>query len=159
MLILTVSFALPVRADVVFEPGDGSIDVKIDGSLATTYRYGPDLTKPILYPVFTPQGIRVTRAWPLEKVDGESTDHPHHTGMFFTVDEVNGNKFWGNTEGLPCIRHVETTAIQSGKKEGMLSVVHHWIGGDGATLLEERRTMTFIPGTLMVIRCRFQHHV
>jgi len=146
ILILTVLSIPFAEADVAFVPGDGTIDVTINGSPVTTYRYGPDLAKPILYPVFTPQGVRVTRAWPLEEVEGESTDHPHHTGMFFTVDEVNGNRFWGNTKGLPHIRHVETSAMKAGKNKGVLSVVHQWIGAVGTTLLEERRIMTFIPG-------------
>ena len=40
-------------------------------------------------------GARVNREYPMvEKVPGESSDHPHHQSLFFTYDEVNGTNFW-----------------------------------------------------------------
>lgn len=131
-------------ADVDFAVNMNRIDVIIDGHTVTTYRYDPGLAKPILFPVLTPSGVRVNRNWPLIKPGGESNDHPHHTGLFFTIDEVNGNKFWGNTEGLPKIVRTATPVMKGGKDSGVLSVVHSWIGIDGRQVLEEKRTMTFI---------------
>ena len=133
--------------EVTFIPGENSVKVIIDGSHITTYLYDSELSKPVLYPVYTPRGIAVNRSFPFAELEGESRDHPHHTGVFFTVDEVNGNKFWGNTGESPKIRHVEFTTISRGKTEGTLGSVLHWIGTDGATLLMEKRTMTFIPGS------------
>ena len=42
-----------------------------------------------------PTGTVVTRYWPMDKTHtGESTDHPHHRGLWFGQDEVNGFNFW-----------------------------------------------------------------
>jgi len=143
--VLSCLIGFAVSADVEFVRGDNRIDIRIDGTLAATYRYGPDLTKPIIFPIYSPGGIRVTRGFPLEEIEGESQDHPHHTGFFFTVDEVNGNKFWGNTKGFPSIRQREITGVKGGKS-GTISAIYDWIGGNGKPVLKERRTMVFLPG-------------
>ncbi len=145
--ILLMCFTTPCAVgEVIFEQDAHSVKVIIDGVHITTYLYDSELCKPILYPLYTPQGIAVNRSFPFADVAGESTDHPHHTGVFFTVDEVNGNRFWGNTKDSPKIRHVEFTELKGGAKRGTIGAVFHWTGIDGATLLEEHRTMTFIPG-------------
>ena len=71
-------------------------DISVGGKPFTTYRYGDDfLDKPVFYPVVSPNGARVNREYPMvEKVPGESADHPHHQSVFFTYDEVNGTNFW-----------------------------------------------------------------
>ena len=70
--------------------------VNIGGQHFTTYCYGDAfLDKPVFYPVMSPNGARVNREYPMvEKVPGESADHPHHQSLFFTYDEVNGTNFW-----------------------------------------------------------------
>ena len=147
VLSMSLNVALiPVSsAEVSLTSGDHRIDVAIDGVRVTSYLYRPDITKPVLYPLTTPSEIIITRGFPFETVEGETQDHPHHTGLFFTVDEVNGNKFWGNTKGLPRIIHAETLAMTGGKT-GVLSVRMNWVGGDSVPLLEEHRAMEFLPG-------------
>jgi hypothetical protein len=128
------------------------IDVTAGGKAVTSYIYGNDpnmvlaeadrlLTRPILYPIYSPSGIRVTRHFPLEKLEGESADHQHHTGLFLAYDEVGDEKgFWGNSKTpLPAIKHVRTAS----KKDGVLSVVLNWLGKDGGVILEEKRDMAF----------------
>ncbi len=137
--------SIAVHADVSFAEHDDSIDVKINGSLATVYRCGEELPKPVLFPVHSLQGLMMTRQYPFAEIEGESQDHPHHMGVFFTVDEVNGNKFWGNKEQSPKIRHVETISLNGGEKKGSLEVRLNWVGKDGSVLFEEKRLMTFIP--------------
>ena len=130
---------------VTFVEKENQIEVLIAGKLFTSYLYKPELTKPILFPVLTPSGIKVNRSFPFEKVEGESEDHPHHTGVFFTYDEVNQDGFWNNTKTPPQIKHVEVTKMEGGKS-GSLATVMHWISNSGKTLLEEKRTMVFFPG-------------
>jgi hypothetical protein len=128
---------------VEFLKAENKIDIMVGGKLATRYLYGSELTKPILYPLCTPSGFKLNRGFPLEKVEGESEDHPHHTGLFFTYDQVNGAGFWNNTTSPPQIKHVETVDMDGGTGEGTLSVVHHWVNKEGQVLLEERRDMVF----------------
>jgi len=131
---------------VEFVKSADKIDVVIGGNLFTSYMYGDSLTKPVLYPVITPAGIKVNRGYPFEKVEGEATDHAHHIGIFFTYDEVNGNRFWNNKESLPKVEHVKFDAIKKGRGKGTLSTVMNWIGTDGKAVLQEKRDMTFTAG-------------
>ncbi len=123
------------------------IDVRAGGKLVTSYRYGNELTKPVLWPVQAPSGAAVTRSFPLGKeTAGESTDHPHHIGVFFTYDDVNGEGFWNNTSSPPQVKHVKVAKMQGGEGKGTLSTVSHWVGKAGKTLLEEKRDMVFRAG-------------
>ena len=146
---------------VEFVRGDKKIDVMIGGRHFTSYRYGGEhyklvkganksdhgyLAKPVLFPVHTPSGIVVSRGYPLAEVESEEKDHPHHAGIFFTCDEVNGNKFWENTTSSPQVKHIKVTGMKGGAGKGKLSTVMHWIGKSGKTLLEEERKMVFSAG-------------
>jgi len=122
------------------------IDVMVGGKLFTSYRYGDELTKPVLFPVLSPSGIAVNRGFPLEPAEGESEDHPHHVGVFFTYDEVNEDGFWNNTTSPPQIKHVRVVDMEPGQGSGRLSVVMQWVGKSGEVLLEEKREMVFHAG-------------
>jgi hypothetical protein len=126
--------------------GENRIDVMIAGELFTNYLYGDNMTKPLLVPVRTPSGIEVNRRHPLTEIEGGSTDHEHHVGIFFAVDKVNGVKFWNNTGLSPQIRHVEITEIAGGAGTGKLSTAANWVDEKKQVLLEEKRTMLFIAG-------------
>ncbi|MGB7581683.1 MAG: PmoA family protein [Sedimentisphaerales bacterium] len=138
-LILFFVSACAAGADIKFVQDTNKIDILIGGNLFTTYRYGSELTKPILYPVKSPSGIVLTRGFPFEKIPGESNDHPHHTGIFFTYDKVNNDGFWNNTTSPPQIKHIKTTKMENGQ----ISTISHWVGKSGKTLLEEKRDMVF----------------
>ena len=125
--------------NVRFVQDTNKIDILVGGNLFTTYRYGSELTKPILYPVKSPSGIVLTRGFPFEKIPGESNDHPHHAGIFFTYDKVNHDGFWNNTTSPPQIKHIKTTKMENGQ----LSTISHWVGKSGKQLLEEKRDMVF----------------
>ena len=126
-------------ADIKFVQDTNKIDILVGGKLFTTYQYGSELTKPILYPVNSPSGILLTRHFPFEIVPGESNDHPHHMGIFFAYDKVNNDGFWNNRTSPPQIKHIKTTKMENGQ----LSTISHWVGKNGTTLLEEKRDMVF----------------
>lgn len=130
---------------ITFVEKENQIDVMIDGSLFTSYMFVDTLTKPILWPVHSPDGTVLTRAYPFGDVEGEATDHPHHTGIFFTYDKVNDAGFWNNTTSPPQIKHVDVTGMSASGDKATLSVVLHWTD-ENTTLLEEKRTMVFMAG-------------
>lgn len=144
-LVLMISFC-GSGPKVTFVEKENQIDVMMNGQLFTSYLYKPELTKPILYPVLSPSGIKVNRSYPFEIVAGESNDHPHHTGVFFTYDKVNQDGFWNNTTTPPQIKHIKIAKMEGGKEKGTLSTVMHWVAKSGKTLLVENRTMVFYPG-------------
>ncbi|MBW8035847.1 MAG: hypothetical protein FVQ79_09505 [Planctomycetes bacterium] len=131
---------------VKFVQGEDKIDVMIGGELFTSYMYGGELTKPVLYPVKTPSGIKVNRGAPFEEIEGEKTDHPHHVGIFFTYDKVNGAGFWNNSTSPPQIVHKKVTAMKGGRGKGKLCTVMDWTGMNENVLLKETRTMVFTAG-------------
>ncbi len=145
-------------AKVEFTEGKYQIDVKIGGKLFTSYLHTPDpsrvmaakkvlQTKPVLFPVLSPSGIPVTRGFPFADVPGENKDHPHHQGVFFTMDDVGSmeNKFWGNsTNPLPAIRHIKVRQLKGGDGKGILSTTSNWIDKNGKAILEEDRDMVFM---------------
>ena len=131
--------ACAAGADIKFVQDTNKIDILIGGNLFTTYRYGSELTKPILYPVKSPSGILLTRRFPFEIIPGESSDHPHHTGIFFAYDKVNNDGFWNNTTSPPQVKHIKTTKME----DGQFSTISHWVGKSGKRLLEEKRDMVF----------------
>lgn len=142
ILAVTILFFASVcmaNENVRFVQDTNKIDILIGGNLFTTYQYGSELTKPILYPVKSPSGVMLTRSFPFEKIPSESNDHPHQTGIFFTYDKVNNDGFWNNTASPPQIKHIKTTKMENGQ----LSTISHWVGKSGKILLEEKRNMVF----------------
>ena len=88
--------AAPLCAQVNIERGDGHISVIIDGKPFTTLYCGPETGKPYLHPLRSASGKIVTRGYPMENVPGETHDHPHQRGLWFSHGNVNGYDFWSN---------------------------------------------------------------
>src|SRR5260370_38893602 len=66
------------------------LDIAIDRQPFTSYIWPRTLKKPVLYPLRTAKGTIVTRGFPLEQRPGERVDHPHHAGLWFNYENVNG---------------------------------------------------------------------
>src|SRR4030042_1815685 len=118
-VVLLLSAAVLAQSPrIELKEGKYQIDVIINGKPFTSYLHTPDpakplvvpgilQTKPVLHPVLSPSGVPMTRAYPFADVAGESRDHPHHMGIYFTMDRVgsDANNFWGNSkEPLPAIQ-------------------------------------------------------
>lgn len=160
ILILSIITGVAVaEASVEFTPYPGAVKVKIDGKPFTQYLFEIDpakpmaaegvlLTKPVLYPLTTPSGIVVTRGWPFEKIEGEKRDHPHHIGLYFTYDEINGNNFWNNSKNpLPAIEHLRTELATDTAGHPALETHSQWTGKGDVPLLAEKRMTSFSTGT------------
>lgn len=134
-----------LSAQVRFAPED--ITVNIDGKPFTTFHYGTDANKPFLAPLRSASGKIVTRHFPMENIVGESHDHLHHRGLWFSYDDVNGVKFWENdpsyTKGRVGRIVVRNTDWKDGDRSGTLTALMEWRDPDGKVLLNEIRKMTF----------------
>jgi len=136
----------PLLADVKIDRKPDQIDVSIDGAPFTTLWFGPNTFKPYLAPLRAADGTVVTRRWPMEKVDTDSHDHPHHTGLWFTHDDVNGIKFWEDAKPGPKVGRIVLDKIdkaQGGDKSGVIEADFNWNDSDGKAVLREHRRMTF----------------
>jgi len=129
------------------------VNVYVNGSFLTSYRYPADLEKPFLYPVCAPDGSVITRGFPLEPRKGERIDHPHHIGIWFNHGNVNGLDFWNNSSAIPNDKkgsygHIVVQKIiraESGKS-GILEVASEWKDNNGNTLLNENTKYIFTAG-------------
>src|SRR5258707_15176299 len=132
-------------AQVKFAPED--ISVNIDGKPFTVFHYGTSSNKPYLAPLLSASGKIVTRGFPMENIPGESRDHLHHTGLWFSYDDVNGVKFWENDPTYtktPLGRIVVRSAEwKDGEHTGTLAATMDWRDQNGKVLLVETRNMAF----------------
>ena len=125
-----------------------TIKVQINGKDFTRLYIGPETTKPYLHPLRSASGKVVTRRYPMEQIEGETDDHPHHRGLWFAHGDVNGIDFWGNEpsqmkgkQGKIVLDRV--IEAKGGKKSGELHVSFQWITPQIKPILAEDRRMTF----------------
>jgi hypothetical protein len=86
--------AIVFAADVSFQSGADSVQVRLDGKPFTTFHYAAQWDKPFLHPIRTASGDVVTRRWPVEKNTGEIEDHAWHRGLWWSHGDVSGADFW-----------------------------------------------------------------
>jgi hypothetical protein len=121
---------------------DGGVTVKLDGQLVTRYLIKSG-AKPILWPLFGPQGQEMTRGYPMrDATTKEKEDHIHHRSVWFTHGDVNGISFWHENKGHGVIRHREFKKVQSGKTAKIITI-NDWIQPDGTKVCEDERSFTF----------------
>ncbi len=135
---------------ILKEVGKNKIDVSIGSKPFTSFLYPDTLEKPVLYPVFTVEGTDVTRGFPLNPKPGDATDHPHHIGIWFNYENVNGLDFWNNSYAISkekksqygWVKTDKILSIKSGIK-GVLAYHANWIIQQNSILLEETTTLEF----------------
>jgi Methane oxygenase PmoA len=114
------------------QKGD-QLDVSVGGQPFTVYHFAKSQKKPYFWPVLAPGGQVMTRS--LER----PRDHPHHKGLWFSVDEVNGIKFWVERGK---IENVSVEPIVPSGNPARFKVVNHWLGKDGQPVLIESTTIS-----------------
>jgi len=154
-LLALLSALGPVRAaqvQLVEQKDKQQVDVLVDGQPFTSYVFWNDQKKPLLSPLRTSTGKIFTRGFPLEKVAGERTDHPHHISSWFNYGNVNGTDFWNSPpEGfsrdskIPYgrIKHAGLKSAQSGEGLATLQVSSDWIMADGSKVLQQDEKLVF----------------
>jgi len=140
------STSLAQHAEVLLKQSAGQkkVDVWVGGKLFTTFMYPDTLEKPVLYPITTANGKVVTRGFPLNPKPGDPTDHPHHIGLWFNFENLNGLDFWNNSYAIPAdrkaqygwIRTDKITEVKSGKT-GILAYHANWTNQAKDVILEE----------------------
>jgi hypothetical protein len=136
---------LVANAEVrVTKSGEGRVDVEVAGKPFTCLFAGPDTTKPYLHPLRAASGTIISRMYPMEKKEGEVTDHIHHRGLWFSHGDVNGIDFWANDPSQlgPKKGKIVLDKIleaKSGSKSGTITASFKWIDPAGKTLLTDVR--------------------
>jgi len=147
------------KIEVTRKPNEPKVNIFIDNKPFTTFFFTDTLEKPVLYPIYAANGQAITRGYPLAPRLGEPTDHPHHIGLWFNYESVNGLDFWNNSFAIPDDKKeqygwIKTDAItqtKSGSK-GILSYTALWQNIHHAVLLKEATSFVFSAiGTTRII--------
>ena len=152
LLLMSVAVSLPhanAGDKVQFTKADSTLDITIDGQPFATYNFSHELPKPFLMPVRTPSGVVVNRTLN----DASDADHPHHKGVWNSVDEINGIKFW--KEDGP-IRNTSVKVIQSGGAVGIFEAINQWQHPETSVpQITETATFTIHANRLLVYDMTF----
>ncbi|MCM8529427.1 MAG: PmoA family protein [Lentisphaeraceae bacterium] len=138
-------FSCAAQQKVSMEQNGNNVKVMLDGKVFTEYVHGEQ--KPYLYPVIGPNGINMTRNFPMkDNVKEEKKDHPWHSSVYYTHGDVNGIDFWNDKSSdqkeakiiLDKIEKVENVS----PTEGRIIATHKWVA-KGKTQLSDRTEISF----------------
>lgn len=142
-------------------PGKQSVNITVDGKPFTTFVYTDTMEKPFLYPIHAPGGQTITRGFPWKPEPNDPVDHPHHIGLWFNYENVNGLDFWNNSFAIApdkkknygWIRTHKIEQATSGK-QGKLVYAADWTDQQKNILLKERTSLEFsiINGAYVIDR-------
>lgn len=132
------------------EKNQNKINIFIGQKLFTTFLYPDTLEKPVLYPISAANGMVITRGFPLNPKPGDPTDHPHHIGLWFNYENLNGLDFWNNSYAIPQEKKKSYGWVKTDKilettngPVGKLSYHANWTNQQNEVLVEETTTYEF----------------
>ncbi|PGH39567.1 MAG: hypothetical protein CRN43_08295 [Candidatus Nephrothrix sp. EaCA] len=138
------------QVKVVKDPKENKVTVTIDNKPFTVLLYPDTLEKPVLFPIRAANGTIVTRGYPLAPRPDDPTDHPHHIGLWFNFENVNGLDFWNNSSAIPKEKKHLYGWIKTDKRIGTTSgakgtATYHanWKNQNNDLLLEETTRFEF----------------
>jgi Methane oxygenase PmoA len=142
--------------------GESQVTIDHDGKLVSRYHYRDAAAqKPYFWPVIGPKGTSMTRAFPMETVEGEQHDHPHHRGVWFGHQGVAGTDTWleaaskkssGDAPrnflaGLGTIAHTVFTEISANQQRAVIRSKNDYLDSSGKKLMADERSMIFRKGS------------
>jgi hypothetical protein len=151
MALTPVAFAQKTQpVTVLRSTNENKVDISIGGKLFTSFLYPDTLEKPVLYPLHAANGTVVTRSFPLDSREGDPTDHPHHIGLWFNFENLNGLDFWNNSYAIPAnkknlygwIRTDRILETKSGNT-GVLTYHANWTNQQKDVIVEETTRYEF----------------
>ncbi len=121
--------------------GPDRVVVTLDGKPFTEYRFRQEgLRRPVLFPLHGPDGVPLTRSWPVgPRLPGDPDDHPHHESFWFAHGDVNGHDFWTCRHG----ERIEHEALEH-VGDGRIVTTARWLAPDGSVVCTDRRTLGFL---------------
>lgn len=126
------------------------VHIAINGKMFTDFVFDDSLEKPFLYPILAPDGETVTRGFPWNPQPNDPVDHPHHIGLWFNYENVNGLDFWNNSFAIPASKKqqygwIRTRRIvdMAGGDKGRLTYTADWTDQQRNVLLSEKTTYVF----------------
>ena len=134
LLLIPVTRSANAQLVAFHRVGD-RIEVQMaDQPFTTVHTAG--FTKPILYPLYAPGQVPMTRSWPMEQRPGEPHDHPHHKSVWFAHGNVNGSDFWYDKAKI----EVAGIAVDEAKSQVVLET--RWLQ-DAREIATDRTVLKF----------------
>ena len=160
---LLVLAAACQAATLSVAPSEKGALVKIGDQIFAEYVTTHEGTNmPYLWPIYGPGQKPMTRAYPMQTVEGEQHDHPHHRGLCFGHEDIGGYDTWAEKatfeeqmkgkngdkakermSHLGSIQHRKFEKLDSDGKTATIVAVSDYLDNAGKKLLEEKRTMIF----------------
>ena len=144
-----VSDGQDLKVTLIDRSDEKKIDIMIGDKFFTSFFWPENVYKPVLYPVHTSAGTVVTRGFPLNPREGESTDHAHHIGIWLNYGDVNGIDFWGNGHSGALnpkggvIKHLNVEKLSDGVNRGVIISNESWVDPAGKEMLSEKTEYYF----------------
>ncbi len=144
-----------IPVEVLIDSAGHTVTITAGGQPFTRFIYPDTLEKPVLYPIYAPDGEVITRGFPLQPRPGEPVDHPHHIGLWFNYEKVNGLDFWNNSYAIPAEKKhlygwIRTDSILQAKsigakdnRFGLLQYTANWTDQQQHILLREKTSCMF----------------
>jgi hypothetical protein len=150
IMLIPVAKAQQAEPVKLVKSAGNKIEILIGGKPFTTFLYPDTLEKPVLYPLRSADGTLVTRGFPLAPRPGDPTDHPHHIGLWFNFENLNGLDFWNNSYAIPAAKKsgygwIRTDKILETKDgtKGILAYHANWTNQQKQVILEEQTRFEF----------------
>jgi hypothetical protein len=119
------------------------ITVTLDGQVFGVFLFEADRAKPIVWPLVGPDGIGLTRDWPMnEDNPDDSRDHVHQQSFYVAHGDVNGVDYWSLAagHGTQRVREVQLTRTPANVT---IDALIDWLDAAGRRQLTERRQLVF----------------
>jgi hypothetical protein len=158
---LAVVLALAPAAqaqEVQIKVGKEAIEFLAGGELVTRLHITPNFSKPILWPLYAPGKVPLTRAWPMEQgIPGETKDHIHQKSAWWChgdvipegmdlkakIKNVDGVDFWSEAKGHGRVVVTEVGQPKTGDHGASITLKLEWQTSDGQKIMDENRTLHF----------------
>jgi hypothetical protein len=158
-LIVLLSQASADTGFTIEEVPSGLI-IKHNGELVTNYVID-QANKPYMWPLIGPNRKPMTRAYPMQDIEGERQDHPHHRSIWFGHQNMGGFDTWTESmtytereewtkeridEALAKIGrtvHREFSQLDANEKRAIVKTKNDYVGSAGEKLLSDERTIIF----------------
>jgi hypothetical protein len=135
---------------VIPDTSKHKVTITVNGKPFTSFVYTDTLEKPVLYPIYAGNGEAITRGFPWQPQPNDPTDHPHHIGLWFNYERVNGLDFWNNSYAIAADKKknygwIKTTGILTAEsgEQGKLVYTANWVNQQQVVLLNEKTTYFF----------------
>ena len=158
MLVTGIACLLPAGVSLVLaaeaQPSSGAgqgvqitdltnrLRVEINGRLFTEYFFR-EVPRPYCYPILGPDGLAMTRNWPMQSPPDEEHDHPHHRSFWFAHGSINGHDFWSEEKDFGKTVHDSFIEVKSGADSGVIRSRNNWVAADGTLVCKDQRLLRF----------------